>query len=133
VSDISDQRHIGDPATFAEVADFELSLLRLLESGCYVLPGLGLIETKQLVERLGSLRIEIYSRDHVPPHFHVVGPDIDAAFSIKDCELLHGSISRKDADLVRYWFAHCGIALVEMWNRTRPSDRPAGPAAERVT
>lgn len=52
-----------------------------------------------LKERLGTiedLQVIIYSREHNPPHFHVISKDkrIDAKFSISDCSLLEGNVNR---------------------------------------
>lgn len=42
---------------------------------------------KELVGRIRNLKIEIYSNDHNPPHFHVKSPDksIDATFRLDNC------------------------------------------------
>ena len=42
-----------------------------------------LLENKELVARVNGLKIEIYSNEHPPPHFHVKSPNINASFSIE--------------------------------------------------
>jgi hypothetical protein len=115
---------------FATVEEFEQHLERLFTGGVYIFhdgsrkfPIFG----RALVERLNGLRIEIYPREHAPPHFHVRANDIDAAFSIEDGSLLYGSIDRRAQDLIEYWFLKAKPRLIEVWNATRPSDCPVGP------
>jgi len=55
-----------------------------------------LIEIRQLVDRINGLKIEIYSNEHPPPHFHVKSPNVNASFSIESCEKLEGSINSQD-------------------------------------
>lgn len=44
-----------------------------------------LYSIRQLVARFSGLKVEIYSKEHPPPHFHVKGGDVDAVFSISNC------------------------------------------------
>ena len=76
---------------------------------------------------LRHLRIVIHTREHGPPHFHVIAADIDATYSIADGSQLYGAISSKDDRLVQYWYASARPLLVKVWNETRPSDCPVGP------
>lgn len=112
---------------FTKIDDFEHHLSRLFESGAYVYFDRAqpiLLFGRQLVERLGGLKIEIYAREHAPPHFHVKGGDVDAVFAIADCSLLRGTIGRREEDLVRFWFNKSKGRLVEVWNSTRPAGCP---------
>jgi hypothetical protein len=59
-----------------------------------------LLEIKALFDCFGGLRIEVYHTEHPPPHFHVKAQNIDAAFSIKDCALLSGSIGGRERRMV---------------------------------
>jgi hypothetical protein len=114
----------------SNVEQFERHLAAFLDSGAYVFFDAGtpvLLFGRQLVDRIRGLRIEIFPREHAPPHFHVKGGDIDAVFALSNCSLLYGTISRRDEDLVRFWYARAKERLVEVWNATRPSDCPVGP------
>ncbi len=62
-----------------------------------------LISTRQLVKRIEGMKIEIYSNDHMPPHFHVVFSDVNASFSLDNCELIKGEISCKYERKVRFF------------------------------
>jgi hypothetical protein len=89
-----------------------------------------LIFKRALVARINGLRIEIFANEHTPPHFHVSANDIDASFSISDCELLKGSISRKDQRLITFWHSGAKNKLIEFWNHTRPLNCPVGRIEE---
>ena len=86
---------------------------------------------KELVDRVDGLRIIINPREHAPPHFHVAGADIDALFSIEDCQLIKGNIGPRQQHLVRWWHKSAKSKLITIWNRTRPADCPVGPIQVR--
>jgi hypothetical protein len=66
--------------------DMAKCLYGLLNGNFAVWTDGALYSIKQLVSMQGGLRIEIYSNEHPPPHFHVKGGDINASFAIEDCE-----------------------------------------------
>jgi hypothetical protein len=80
---------------------------------------------EELVATLDGLRIQIFSRDHPPPHFRVTYAGTSADFSISDCEKLVGDLSKWERT-IRAWHAENKNNLIEVWNRTRPSDCPVG-------
>lgn len=85
-----------------------------------------LYHIRQLVTKINGLRIEIFAKEHAPPHFHVSGGDIDASFSIKDCSLLIGHIGGRERKLVNWWHQRSKEILVRIWDETRPFDCPVG-------
>jgi hypothetical protein len=85
-----------------------------------------LVEIRRLVERVNGLRIEIYSNEHPPPHFHVKSPNVTAIFSIESCEKLEGEINSQDYKKVKYWHQSAKALLVETWNSTRPTNCTVG-------
>lgn len=116
--------------SFSTVEQFELHLESLLSGGVYIFEQNGHrfpIFGKALVEKINGLRIEIFPREHAPPHFHVHGTDIDASFRIDNGAYLEGHIDRRSQDLIEYWFTEARPRLIEVWNRTRPSDCQVGP------
>jgi hypothetical protein len=123
--DINDQFVMGPVDTFGALEQFERSLEALLSSGCYMLEG-QLIHGRQLVDRIGGLKLEIRSREHIPPHFHVISADINASFVIEDGSLLNGHVNSKERDLIQYWYACSKKRLIEVWNDTRAADCPVG-------
>lgn len=85
--------------------------------------------TEETVEFLQGLKIQIFSNEHPPPHFRVAYAGETANFSIKDCSKLNGGLSRWERT-VRAWHAKNKQTLIEVWDRTRPSDCPVGKYKE---
>lgn len=101
-------------------------LEHLLSAG-YALFGGRLLHIRQRVAQINGLRIEVYHREHAPPHFHVTAADIDVTFTVEDCRLLSGTIDRRNRGLVEWWHGRARVKLIEIWNATRPTDCPVGP------
>ncbi len=85
-----------------------------------------ILEIRALIHRLGNVRIEIYPNEHPPPHFHVRSPEIDASFSIVECNYLEGNIDNKTKKHVEYFHQHHSELLIKAWNQLRPSNCPVG-------
>ncbi|MFC1680359.1 DUF4160 domain-containing protein [Pseudomonadota bacterium] len=81
---------------------------------------------EQLVAWLDGLKIEIFSREHPPPHFHVVYQGKSNNFDICTGEPLEGSALRKWHNNIRAWHEKNRKTLIDTWNSTRPSDCPVG-------
>lgn len=113
----------------ASLQDSAEVLFELLSGGYSVWTDGSLYNIKQLVARVRGLQIHIYQKEHAPPHFHVISPDIDASFSIQDCTFLQGNIDGREQRLVKWWYERSRPLLVEAWNRTRPGDCQVGPIA----
>jgi len=116
----------GYYATFDKlhnIDDFEVHLNQFLSSGAYYHEA-QVVDARQLVEKINGLKIEIYSNEHPPPHFHVVSNGNKASFAIDDCrELENSGFSQKS---IQSWFLHSKNALIKIWNETRPSDCQVG-------
>lgn len=82
---------------------------------------------KQLIAKVNGLKIEIYSKEHSPPHFHITGNNVDAVFSLADGTFLDGKIAGRDRDLIEFWYKRSRSLLVETWNSSRPTNCPVGP------
>ena len=79
------------------------------------------------VATLGQLRIEIRTREHAPPHFHVSSPRVNASLTIETCQPLHGSLSAHEVRIITEWHRVAKADLIRLWNESRPSDCPVGP------
>jgi len=82
--------------------------------------------TKAQVAIVRGMRVEIYSKEHPPPHFHVLSPTIDASFRIDNCTLLNGEVTKDEHKKIRYWHKQAKPMLIEKWNLMRPTDCVAG-------
>lgn len=82
-----------------------------------------------LVERIGELRIEVFSREHPPPHFRVICGSESANFRIKDGSMINGRLDRY-ARVIKKWHKKHRDLLIETWDSRRPSDCPVGEYRE---
>ncbi len=78
---------------------------------------------KRLVEKIRNMKIEIYSNDHNPPHFHVKSDckSIDAVFGLYDGSFIEGQISGKDKRRIEAFYQNGKDLLIKVWNETRIS------------
>lgn len=48
------------------------------------------------IKEFDRCRLVIYPRDHAPPHFHLLGPDIQAVVRIADSAIMAGEFRARD-------------------------------------
>ena len=109
-----------------EFEQFEIQLVDFLHSGAYIYNG-SFVEAKHLVDKLGKIKIEIYSNEHPPAHFHISANGYKASLAIDDCRVLENSgFSPKVIKNIKDWFLYSKDRLIEVWNDTRPSDCTVG-------
>ena len=97
-------------------------LLLLLNGGYGVWTDGNLYNVRHLVAKINDMKIEVYSNDHMPPHFHMRSAGINASFKIEDCKLIVGMVSASQMKLIRYWHARFKSQLMVAWERSRPGD-----------
>lgn len=78
-----------------------------------------------LLERLRGLKVEVFAREHPPPHFRVVCAGESANYRISDCQQLNGGL-RKYSRIIREWHMTNKPRLIQAWNDSRPTDCPVG-------
>lgn len=82
---------------------------------------------KELVGKVRNLKIEIYSNDHNPPHFHVKSSDnsINATFRLDNCQLIQGDLKSKDKKRIEKFYEDTDTKelMKEMWNKSKTEDR----------
>jgi hypothetical protein len=105
------------------------NLLDSLSQGPISDSGKRLLTEKQ-VARVGPLKIEIFSDEHPPPHFRVSYQGQSANYTISDCTPINGGLGRFYKN-IREWHAEYKQTLIEVWNRTRPTDCPVGEYREQ--
>ena len=115
-----------DKNQIEEFEQFEIQLADFLHSGAYICNG-SFVEAKHLVDKLGKIKIEIYSNEHPPAHFHISANGYKASLAIDDCRVLENSgFSPKVIKNIKDWFLYSKDRLIEVWNETRPSDCTVG-------
>lgn len=83
-------------------------------------------EMELLIDKYHGLKVEIFAREHPPPHFRVINGSESANYSIKDCSQLNGGL-RREYVTVKKWHGNNKNKLIEAWNSRRPTDCPVGP------
>lgn len=82
-----------------------------------------------IVDRFAGLNVEVFAREHPPPHFRVCVGNNVANYRIEDCVHLNGDLLFHYR-IIRKWHAKNKEKLVDEWNRLRPSDCPVGEYRE---
>lgn len=62
-----------------------------------------------------GILIQMYWRDHAPPHFHAIYAEHDVAIEIHTLNVLHGKLPRRALALVLEWAAQHREELMEDW------------------
>jgi len=60
--------------------------------------------------------IQMFWRDHNPPHFHALYGEYEAVFDLRDLNVLRGTLPPHAMALVREWAAEHREELLEDWN-----------------
>lgn len=61
----------------------------------------------------------MYYDDHLPPHFHALYGNDDAAVAIVTLQLIKGQLPGRAAGLVREWASAHASELLANWERAR--------------
>lgn len=59
--------------------------------------------------------IQMYWREHAPPHFHALYAEHEALIDIRTLELIGGNLPRRAMAMVREWAADHRADLMEDW------------------
>lgn len=63
--------------------------------------------------------VQMYWRDHAPPHFHVLYNDFEASVSIATGEMIEGKLPPTARRLVKDWALRHRPELLANWERGR--------------
>lgn len=66
-----------------------------------------------------GIKICIYWRDHMPPHFHAFYGDAEVIVSIGDLEIIDGQFPSKQSKMLLGWAAFHQDELMDNWNRAK--------------
>lgn len=87
---------------------------------------------KVLVEKSDGFKFYIYADEHHPPHFHVFFNGQEDSFSILDATPLHqGCGLKKYLKNIQKWHGSNRSRLIEVLNKSRPSDCPSEPSLSK--
>jgi hypothetical protein len=88
-------------------------------------------EIKALVDHFNGLKIEIPSREHAPPHFHVIYGNQSASYSIENGDLIEGNFGNREKKVIKHYYKYAKNKIIKVWNETRPSDCLVGKYTEK--
>ncbi|HEX4159499.1 MAG TPA: DUF4160 domain-containing protein [Rhizomicrobium sp.] len=71
-----------------------------------------------------GILIQMFWRDHAPPHFHALYAEHEAQIDIRTLEVIEGSLPRRALALVKEWAAEHQAELNEDWNLCNRMQRP---------
>lgn len=69
---------------------------------------------------IGRVVLRVYANDHLPPHFHVIGPEDEALIEIETLSVLRGRLPHRERKAVLRWLVDHRHAIAAEWNRTNP-------------
>jgi hypothetical protein len=81
------------------------------------------------VDYFAGFKVEVYAKEHPPPHFHVRCAGGKASFRISDCNMLNGDLAADDR-IIKKWHAKNKSKIIRAWNESRPTDCSVGKYRE---
>jgi len=72
------------------------------------------------VKTIDNIKIDIYSRDHPPPHFHAKFAEFEELIEIETLETYVGKIPKVQRKKVTDWAADNKKFLFEIFNKLNP-------------
>jgi hypothetical protein len=60
--------------------------------------------------------IQMFWKDHAPPHFHALYAEHEALFDLRDFRVMRGSLPHRAMALVLEWATEHREELMENWN-----------------
>ena len=67
---------------------------------------------------IDNIKIDIFSREHPPPHFHAKYSGYEALFNF-DGEIIEGELPKRASIFVKEWLEQHKDELNENWNRAQ--------------
>ncbi|WP_425463391.1 DUF4160 domain-containing protein [Methylobacterium terricola] len=68
-------------------------------------------------KKFDSFRLEVRSRDHNPPHFHILSSDFHALVDIRTLQVIEGTYDRKALAEAVAWAVDQTENLLNEWRR----------------
>ncbi len=71
-----------------------------------------------------GILIQMYWKDHQPPHFHAIYGSFEALIDINNLSVLNGKLPRRAIELVLDWAELHQQELLDNWNLCRNNQTP---------
>ncbi len=68
--------------------------------------------------------IQMFWREHAPPHFHAIYSEFEAEIDIRTLEVLRGQLPKRALALVLEWAVEHRAELMEDWNLCQAKQLP---------
>lgn len=75
------------------------------------------------LDRISGIRICVFSRDHLPPHFHAYYGEYEALIDIRESVVIAGQIPRKKLMEALAYLSENRVELLETFYQLNPSLR----------
>ena len=74
------------------------------------------------IQMVDSIKIDVYGRDHPPPHFHAIYAEQEALTEINTLEIYAGQMPTLQWRKIKQWAKQPGMQalLLENFNRLNP-------------
>jgi Domain of unknown function (DUF4160) len=71
-----------------------------------------------------GILIQMFWKDHAPPHFHALYAEYEAVVDIRTLEIVDGSLPRRAMALMLEWAQEHRAELMEDWDLCNPNQSP---------
>jgi hypothetical protein len=71
-----------------------------------------------------GILIQMFWREHAPPHFHALYAEFEAEIDIRTLEVIRGGLPKRALALVLEWAAEHRVELMEDWNLCQAKQLP---------
>ena len=76
------------------------------------------------ISQFFGIVIQMFWREHAPPHFHALYAEYEALIDIRTLEIIKGSLPKRALALVLEWAAQHLVELMEDWNLCQQKQLP---------
>ena len=89
------------------------------------LPAIGrIISAMPTISQFFGIVIQMFWREHAPPHFHAMYAEHEALIDIRTLEVIGGSLPRRALSLTIEWAIEHREELMEDWNLCQSKQHP---------
>jgi len=76
------------------------------------------------ISQFFGIVIQMFWREHAPPHFHALYAEYEALIDIRTLEIIKGSLPKRALALVLEWAAQHRVELMEDWELCQQKQLP---------